>query len=119
MGLPCSVKRNGTGERRGYSALPMPGVLLNIIAQMFYSTIDFRKTRKILRFLILIPGGRCLSRSANETCADFVTGVVEREVPQYSQVCYFKSQVNEGEQQSLSLVLTYSKLKANGIVLGG
>jgi hypothetical protein len=97
----------------------MPGVLLNIIAQMFYSTIDFRKTRKILRFLILIPGGRCLSRSANETCADFVTGVVEREVPQHTQVLYFKSQVNGGEQQSLSLVLTYSKLKANGIVLGG
>jgi hypothetical protein len=51
--LPFGVKRNGTGGRRVHSALPMPGVLLNIIAQMFYSTRDFQKIGNILRFLIL------------------------------------------------------------------
>jgi hypothetical protein len=53
MRLPCCVKRNGTGGRRDYSALPMPGVLLNIIAQLFYPTRDFQKIGNILRFLIL------------------------------------------------------------------
>ncbi|OGN91948.1 MAG: hypothetical protein A2Y88_01880 [Chloroflexi bacterium RBG_13_48_10] len=32
---PLALKRNGTGERKSYSALPVPGVLMNIIAQMF------------------------------------------------------------------------------------
>jgi hypothetical protein len=69
--LPYGVKRIGTGERRSYSALPVPGVPLSIIAQMFYSTRGFIKTRKILRFLIFDTGnyqGGC-SRTFGENQA--------------------------------------------------